>query len=279
MDSAGALPYTSRVPAAQFQATLTANVALSGGYFELSFATEQDTPLRSTRPGQFVMLRGDWGRDLINGRAFSVFRVQGERGFSVLGKVFGRGTARMAAMKPGDRMTVTGPLGTGFPAVGPGETQLLVAGGVGLPPLHLQAVTAARAGQARSVQLFYGGRTADDLVLVDELAALGVEVHPATDDGSRGTRGLVTVPLCARLDRARELGERTVVLACGPTPMLRAVREIGLSRSVSTFLCLEEQMACGYGVCLGCAVPVYGPRPYAYCCTDGPVLDAREVRW
>ena len=80
-------------------------------------------------------------------------------------------------------------------------------------------------------------------------------------------------------DRAREAGERVEILACGPTPMLRAVRTLGLTRDVPTYLCLEEQMACGFGVCLGCAVPVHGERPYKYCCTDGPVFDAKEVRW
>ncbi len=69
------------------------------------------------------------------------------------------------------------------------------------------------------------------------------------------------------------------ILACGPTPMLAAVRKLGLEAGVPTLLCLEERMACGFGECLGCAVPVYGPKPYQYCCTDGPVFDAKQVRW
>jgi dihydroorotate dehydrogenase electron transfer subunit len=155
----------------------------------------------------------------------------------------------------------------------------LVAGGVGLPPLHLQARVAATLGLAERLELFYGGRDADDLVMLDDFADWNVRATLATEDGSRGARGFVTVPLHERVRAARAGGEDVELLACGPTPMLAAVRRIGLEHRVPTWLCLEEEMACGYGVCLGCAVPVYGAKPYRYCCTDGPVFDAREVRW
>jgi dihydroorotate dehydrogenase electron transfer subunit len=267
------------VPPSQFEARLHENRTLRGGYFTLEFdVLGSASPLTGVLPGQFVMLRGRWGRDLLNPRAFSVLHAEGDR-FSVLLKVFGRGTARMRELKPGDAMTVTGPLGRPFPAPSGSRTQLLVAGGVGLPPLHLQARRAAVEGHAATVELLYGGRTEDELVLLDDFARFGVNAQLATEDGSLGTRGFVTVPLQARLEAAARAGEAVEVLACGPTPMLQAVRALGLSRQVPTFLCLEEEMACGFGVCLGCAVPVYGPKPYRYCCTDGPVFDAREVRW
>jgi dihydroorotate dehydrogenase electron transfer subunit len=150
---------------------------------------------------------------------------------------------------------------------------------VGLPPLQFHAHRAAAAGAAAGVEMLYGGKSAADLVLVDELERIGVRATLVTEDGSRGARGMVTAPLRARLEQARAGGETVAVLACGPTAMLAAVRELGLEHAVSTHLCLEEQMACGYGVCLGCAVPVYGPKPYKYCCTDGPVFPAHEVRW
>jgi dihydroorotate dehydrogenase electron transfer subunit len=263
---------------AQFKVDVAANRQLSGGYFVLELVSAHVNPVAEATPGQFVMLRGEWGRDLLNGRAFSVLEPIDDRRFSVLLKVFGRGTALMHAMNPGDHLVVTGPLGRGFPAPS-GRKQLLVAGGVGLPPLHLHARVAAAAKRSHELEMFYGGRTADDLVLTESLEAWGIPTVLATEDGSRGERGRVTAPLLARLDRAAREGEAVELLACGPTPMLKAVREIGLSRGVPTHLCLEEMMACGFGVCLGCAVPVHGPKPYAYCCTDGPVFEAREVRW
>ncbi|WP_146155372.1 dihydroorotate dehydrogenase electron transfer subunit [Enhygromyxa salina] len=265
---------------AQFQVEVAVKRPLTGGYFVLELASDGANPVADAAPGQFVMLRGDWGRDLLNGRAFSVLEPIDSRRFSVLFKVFGRGTALMRDMTPGDPMTVTGPLGHGFPQPRPaGPTQILVAGGVGLPPLHLQARLAAAAATSASVEMFYGGRGAEDLVLTEDLERWGVPTVLATEDGSRGEQGRVTAPVRARLERAAAAGEAVELLACGPTPMLRAVRELGLAHEVPTYLCLEEMMACGFGVCLGCAVPVYGPKPYKYCCTDGPVFEAREVRW
>lgn len=281
MDGGRRIAYDSRVATAQFQVEVRVNQPLSGGYFVLELASDRANPVAEAAPGQFVMLRGEWGRDLLNGRAFSVLQPIDSQRFSVLLKVFGRGTALMQQLGPGGRMTVTGPLGRGFPAPSTTEprTQLLVAGGVGLPPLHLHARVAASTGAADRVEMFYGGRTADDLVLTEALEAWGIETVLATEDGTRGVPGRVTTPLVERLDAAAAADELVELLACGPTPMLRAVRELGLARGVPTHLCLEEMMACGFGVCLGCAVPVYGPKPYKYCCTDGPVFEAREVRW
>jgi len=272
------VPYEA-VVSAYFGARVEERTSLGGGYFVLSLIADVPTPIAATVPGQFVMLRGEWGRDLLNPRAFSVFEVFDARRFSILAKVFGRGTARLAAAAPGDRITVTGPLGRGFTPPRKGCTQLLVAGGIGLPPLHLQARRAVEAGTPSSVEMLYGGRTREDLILVEDLESWGVPHGLATDDGSVGIHGRVTRLLEERLDRAEAASEEVEILSCGPTPMLAAVRKIGLAREVQTYLCLEENMACGFGVCLGCAVPVHGPRPYQYCCTDGPVFDAKEVRW
>lgn len=263
----------------QFPVQVSANEALTGGYFRLTLDAGKPVATEHTRPGQFVMLRGPWGRDLLNGRAFSVLEILDANRFSVLAKVFGRGTALMKAMEPGDEMSCLGPLGNGFPSVESSMTSLLVAGGVGLPPLHLYARVVAQEGAANAVEMIYGGRTREDLVLTKDLEAWNVPTTLTTEDGSRGIAGRVTGPLIERLDRAAANGEAVRILSCGPTPMLRAVRTLALERGVDAFLCLEEQMACGYGVCLGCAVPVHGERPYAYCCTDGPVFSAQEVRW
>lgn len=267
------------MPAAQFRVSVERNAALTGGYFQLDLEAQVSTPIAETAAGQFVMLRGDWGRDLLNGRAFSVLDVRDDKRFSILAKVFGRGTALLSEATPGTMLTATAPLGTGFPAPRDDEQTFLVAGGVGLPPLHLYARRAAAAGQASAMTFFYGGRSADDIVLTEGIEQAGVELVVATEDGSRGHRGFVTVPLLERLREAVAAGTKVRLMSCGPTPMLRAVRKMALELGLPAHLCLEEQMGCGFGVCLGCAVPVYGDLPYKYCCTDGPVFDAREVRW
>jgi dihydroorotate dehydrogenase electron transfer subunit len=259
---------------------VVSNRKLGVGYCILELESREPNPVGSARPGQFVMLRGAWGRDLVSPRAFSVLEAMSDTRFSVLLRIVGRGTRRLAAARLDDVVTVTGPLGTPFPPPSAeAGVQLLVAGGVGLPPLHMQARVAVATVGAQAVELMYGARTADDLMLLDDFERWGVSVRLTTEDGSRGTRGLVTDVLQERLARARDEGERVSILACGPQPMLRAVRQIGLEAGRSTHLSLETAMACGFGVCLGCAVPVYGEKPYRYCCTDGPVFDAREVRW
>lgn len=271
--------YEQEMQPRQFEAQVREREVLTGGYVALHLQASGPCRVQACAPGQFVMLRGDWGRDLINGRAFSVLDVQGPDRFSVLLKVFGRGTARLAESRPGDRLTVTGPLGQPFGAPEPAVRDLLVAGGVGLPPLHFFARRYAERGSLVNAEFFYGGRSAQEIVLTSALEKLPLKLHLCTDDASLGHAGRVTEPLLARIDALLEQGERLRILSCGPTPMLQAVRKIALERNVDAFLCLEEQMACGFGACLGCAVPVYGEKPYRYCCTDGPVFAAKELRW
>ena len=267
-------------PPAFFAARLSAHRERTGGYFELSFTYDEGPDLRAVVPGAFVMVRGPWDADPTGPRAFSILDAPEPGRVTILLKVYGRGTARLAALRPGAAVSLTAPLGRGFSATtAGGPRRLLVAGGVGLPPLHLLARRAAQAGLAGAVTMIYGGRDADDLVLVEPLLACGVEVVLATEDGSAGVRGRVTAPLAERLDAAAAARTPVEICACGPEGMLRAVRSLALARRVPAQLCLEANMACGFGACLGCAVPVYGPRPYRYCCTDGPVFDAREVRW
>jgi dihydroorotate dehydrogenase electron transfer subunit len=261
----------------QFIARVEANRSLGGGYVVLEL--RGDASLGDVTAGQFVMLRGEWGRELLNPRAFSVLWSHDDGRFAVMLKAYGRGTTRLVESSLGARITVTGPLGHGFRPATAGRKQLLVAGGVGLPPIHLAARQAAAAGRAAEVELFYGGRNRDDLVMLDDFAAWGITCHLATEDGSVGAPGFVTGPLDERLAAANAAGQDVEVLACGPTPMLAAVRKIGLQFARPTWLCLEEEMACGFGVCLGCAVPTHGPKPYRYCCSDGPVFEANEVRW
>ena len=265
------------MPKGQFPVQVVENRELGGGYFELRVESSAANPVHEGQPGQFVMLRGDWGRDLINGRAFSIHRVFADNTFSIVAKPFGRGTQRMAAMEVGDRLTCTGPLGKAFPLAMHGVRDILVAGGVGLPPLHFYARRARREGRAAQVEMYYAGRSAAEIVLQEETQSFGIELTVATEDGSAGVKGRVTEPLVQALQRHQ--GKQIRILACGPTPMLKAIRTIALERDIQAFLCLEEQMACGFGVCLGCAVPVYGDKPYQYCCVDGPVFAAQEVRW
>jgi len=259
-----------------FDARVIENRSLGGGYFVLRLGGCE--PLAASRPGQFVMLRGDWGRDPLLPRPLSLLSVAHDGRADLLAKVVGKGTALMERSPPGARVSVLGPLGNSFPVPSADVTDLLVAGGVGLPPLFMQAEAAARLGLASSSEMLYGGRTSRDLVLLGEMRGLGIALRLATEDGSLGRRGRVTDELEARLERWRAVAstQSLRVMACGPREMLWAVGRIAQGYGVECYLSLEEQMACGIGVCLGCAVAAQ-TSPYLYVCKDGPVFAAAEV--
>ncbi len=247
-------------------------------YFTL--VLEVPAEYATAAPGQFVMFEPTGTLEPYLRRAFSVADVMPGGGSGVrielLGKIVGRGTAAMARLRPGDRRALLGPLGHGFtlPASGP---VALVAGGVGSAPLLLLA----RALVARGVpfDFFYGGRTSGDLPRSAELAALAGETGgrflAATEDGSLGFNGRVTASLAAELDAGRSY--RTS-FSCGPMPMLKALATLAAERGLAGEAALETEMGCGFGACLGCAVPHVEER-YALCCKDGPVFRLDEVRW
>jgi dihydroorotate dehydrogenase electron transfer subunit len=253
-------------------ARLTENRSLAGGYFVLRLSGCQS--LAGAKPGQFIMIRGDWERDPLLPRAFSLLAVGSGGTVDILAKTVGRGTALLERALPGAHFNVLGPLGTAFPEPLADRVDLLVAGGVGLPPMYMQAAWAANAGVAAQSEVLYGGRGAADLVLLDDLRAMGVALHLTTEDGSLGTKGLVTAALEARLEAHH--GRPVRVMACGPNGMLWAIGRIAKARDLPCFVSVEEQMACGIGVCLGCAIPARS-RPFRYVCSNGPVFDAADV--
>ena len=219
-------------------------------------------------PGQFYMLAAAdrWGggedeRPFLP-RAFSVMRGHPGGRLDFLLEDVGPGTARLAELAPGEDVWLLGPLGRGFAAPRDGRRPVLAGGGVGIAPL---AAWADAFGAAALVLL--GFRDAEHA----EGAALIPGARVATDDGSRGHRGLVTELLAA------ELGgdPRAEVYACGPPPMLEAVRAMCAEHGVPAQLALESGMACGYGACFGCVVPTR--TGYVRLCVDGPVLDAAEL--
>jgi dihydroorotate dehydrogenase electron transfer subunit len=252
------------------------NRVLARGNFVLRLALADDgASLASALPGQFVMLRGEWGRDPLLPRAFSILRLA-DGGCEILVKAVGRGTRLFELALEGAPMTVLGPLGRPFPAPEPGRVDLLVAGGVGLAPLLWHAEVAAQSARTAPLHMIYGARGAEDLVLLDDVARTGAVAALTTEDGSRGLRGRVTLALERLLAAGVPAGAR--ILTCGPNAMMRAVVDLARAHDVPCLVSVEGEMACGIGVCLGCALPLTdGTRPFAYACVDGPVFDAAKV--
>lgn len=259
-----------------FDARIIENRSLGGGYFVLRLGGCDS--LAGSRPGQFLMLRGDWGRDPLLPRPMSLLSVAPEGRADLLGKAIGRGTRLLETALPGTRVSVLGPLGNGFPSPSADRIDLLVAGGVGMPPLFMQAEHAARRGLVDRCEMIYGGRTSRDLVLIAEMRSVGLATHLATEDGSVGRRGRVTAALEARIEhhRATLPAASLRILACGPREMLWAVARIAEGYGIECHISVEEQMACGIGVCLGCAIPAKS-RPFRYTCSEGPVFLASDL--
>jgi len=243
------------------------------GAYVVIEAADPDGP--APRPGQFYMLAAAerWGggedeRPFLP-RAFSVLRVADGRLQFMLEDV-GPGTARLCELQSGDGLWVTGPLGLGFsaPDAGPpARRALLCGGGVGTAPLAIwQDELLARGVPAPALLGFRDAAHAEG-------AALLANPRVATDDGSAGEHhGLVTDLLAAELDD----DPRATVYACGPPPMLEAVRALCAARDVPAQLALEAGMACGFGACFGCVVPTRDGG-YVRLCVDGPVLDAAAL--
>jgi dihydroorotate dehydrogenase electron transfer subunit len=222
-------------------------------------------------PGQFVHLRLDTHSETILRRPFSVHRARGEH-IELLYQVLGAGTLLMAGKRAGDTsMDVVGPLGHGWAVLDGTAHALLVAGGLGAAPLGMLAERLAERGVAITVA--QGAPTAERLVARDLFERVAPRVEVATDDGSAGDGGLVTVPL-QRLLAAERFD---VAYVCGPEAMQRSVAQMLADAHVACQVSLERLMACGIGACLSCVVSTRDGLKRA--CVDGPVFDAEEVVW
>ena len=268
--------------AAVHATTVLDRTELAPGVFLLGFYAPQ--LVRVTRPGQFVMAIPPAGERCAT--ALGLYEADGERA-SILFFVAGPRTRELAEVGVGEHLAITGPLGNGFDLSGSARNIAIVAGGVGIASVLLPAKAAVSSG-AR-VRLFYGARSESLLVERRRFSAAGCEVLCSTDDGSFGERGYVT-DLLARSPDVPDL-----ILACGPSPMLRATAAVAKTRGVRAQLSLEETFACGVGGCWGCVVPIDRSSPQApsfpgadaggsdivlaRICKEGPVFWSDELRW
>ena len=221
------------------------------------------------RPGQFVSVYCNDGGHLLP-RPISLCEINQEKGtLRLVYRVVGKGTEMFAALKAGDSVEVLGPLGNGFPMEeAEGKRVFLIGGGIGVQPM----LETAKQLKGEPV-LVMGYR--DELFLTDEMKKAG-ELVIATEDGSAGTKGNV-------LDAIRENDLKAdMIFACGPKPMLRALKAYGLENNIPCYVSMEERMACGVGACLGCVcqsteVDDHSQVKNKRVCKDGPVFLSTEV--
>jgi len=266
----------------QLDAPIVAHEQLADYEYEITLHAPEIA--NEAHPGQFTQVLYDQSYNPFTRRPFSVYRVDRARGnFSIVYLARGVFTQGMRKKRVGETLSIVGPLGNWFqPDPDPEVTHVMVAGGVGAPPLYLLAEQMTRAKDTEcKVAVINGARTRNLLVASQEFANLGVALHITTDDGSHGLKGVVTDALRTLLD---EIPGKVHVYTCGPTAMLRAVGDLCVARGISCQVSVETMMPCGLGVCMGCVVKIRdknSPTGYVYLrsCYEGPVFRAEEIIW
>ena len=227
---------------------------------------------REAKEGQFISLYCHEGSRILP-RPISICEIDKEAGtLRIVYRVAGKGTDEFSKYVAGEEIEILGPLGNGF-SLQPEKSAMLMAGGIGIPPM-VQTAKALKAAGCENISIVIGYRNAETF-LVKELEQYG-KVYIATEDGSVGTKGNVMDAI-----KANDL-KADVIYACGPTPMLRAIKNYAIETGTEAWISMEEKMACGIGACLACVCQSKEVDHHSHVhnkrvCKDGPVFNAMEV--
>lgn len=248
-------------------AIVLSQVEIAPAIFDMWIET---TLAAQAKPGQFIAVFPKDKSTLLP-RPISICEVREDRkALRIVYRVAGQGTAEFSGYQAGDSIAILGTLGNGFPLEkGEGRKVFLMGGGIGVPPI-LELAKQLNADK----QVVVGYRDSNTFLREDfEQVA---RVYIATEDGSVGTKGNV-------MNAIEENGiDAEVIFACGPMPMLRAIKAYAARKGIKAYISLEEHMACGVGACLGCVVRTKEVDHHSHVnnariCTDGPVFDAEDV--
>jgi len=247
---------------------------LISGIFK--FSVQADEIVKTAKPGNFIEIRVNDDIEPFLRRPISIHNMNKENG--ILEFIFqekGKGTKILSAKREGELVDIVGPLGYGTFKYSNYENLAIIGGGIGIFPLYELAKCAK--SENKNVNTYLGFRNKDLVVLEEEFENVSNNLILTTDDGSYANKGFAI----NFLKKDIEDGKIDCIYACGPLPMLRAVRELALEKNIPCQISLEEKMACGLGVCLGCAVktaesPKEAPE-YWHVCKAGPVFEAKNV--
>lgn len=258
------------------KAKVVSKTQVAAGHLQMSVLCPHIA--RNTAPGQFIQVRVNGSAyDPLLSRPFAVYKARGDIA-EILFKVVGKGTSLLAEKRPGDTVDIIGPLGNGFPIDDGFERAMLLAGGMGIAAL----MSLAEVIKGREIAALIGASTQSKLVGIEDLLALGADVHVATEDGTAGHKGTVSGLMEDVILKKKCPIAGCRIFACGPTPMLKAISQLAARYGMPAYVSLEERMACGVGACLGCVCEVTSPEngiQYKTVCADGPVFNAQEIVW
>lgn len=256
------------------KAKLISKEQLKPDIFKYSVKAEEITSV--ARPGQFIEIRVNNDIEPFLRRPISIYNMKKEEGIlEFIFQVKGKGTKILSERREGEEIDIVGPLGYGPFKYSNYENIAVIGGGIGVFPLYELAKCAKNDG--KNVNTYLGFRSKDFVVLEKEFEDVSSNLTLTTDDGSYKIKGFAINLL------EEDLSKKNIeaIFACGPLPMLKAVQKLALEKDIPCQLSLEEKMACGLGVCLGCAVktaksPKDAPE-YWHVCKGGPVFNAKDV--
>lgn len=250
-------------------ATVLSQKEIAPRIFDMWIATELAA---CAKAGQFIGVYPK-DRSTLLPRPISICQVNDKKdALRIVYRIAGQGTAEFSSYQEGDSVEILGTLGNGFPTeAAEGKKVFLMGGGIGIPPM----LELARELPASTEKQIIVGYRDDQLFLKEDLEKNGT-VYIATEDGSVGTKGNV-------IDAIKENAlEADVIYACGPMPMLRALKAYAAEHDMDCFVSMEERMACGIGACLACVCKTKDKDAHSNVnnkriCKEGPVFDAKEV--
>jgi len=264
-----------------YSLTVLANEKIANDHFVMCF--EFPGNAGEILPGQFVNILLDQMAYRMP-RPFSVFNTEKNQ-ISILYKVFGKGTDSLSQVQVGQSLSVLLPLGNAFPEVFL-DGLCLLSGGIGVVPLYFFAkrVFEKSPSEAKKIRVYLGASNQSGIVCLEDFKKWGCSVTVSTDDGSLGISGSCLKAFQDDLKKEDAFTKlqalAKTIFACGPHGMLRAVAKFSEVKNIPAYLAAEEVMGCGFGACVGCAIPArQGEMPYKLVCTDGPVFEAKEIEW
>ncbi|MCL5019580.1 MAG: dihydroorotate dehydrogenase electron transfer subunit, partial [Patescibacteria group bacterium] len=258
---------------------ITLNRRLTDDIYLLQLAIPEISTI--ARPGQFIMIRTGDGCSPLLRRPFSILQIDpGVGTIEILLRTVGRGTSMLSRMKPGEKLAVMGPLGNSFPFEGDFKTVLLLAGGIGLPPIYFANRYLTDSG--KQLHLYYGTKTGSEQKILSSLAITSIPIHQASEDGSLGYHGFITELLQNDVEQGNiETNSGIRLLGCGPNRMMYHAAKLCQVMNIESYFSIETSMACGIGLCQGCVIPVRSKQSstveYKLVCKEGPVFPGEII--